>query len=124
MKRHRDASTLGVTELLVRTTLTHFRETGRNQDGDDLARLENGDVPHRSGDCDVLDTHELRLQLRLAVFKKHRDDFLQISVQLLKRLALRVRASESRDKPDEETGLGATLNDGRVASHDVLRLRG
>src|SRR3546814_5103327 len=70
---------------------------------------------------DVLDTHELRLQLRLAVFKKHRDDFLQISVQLLKRLALRVRASESRDKPDEKTGLGATLNDGRVASHDVLR---
>src|SRR3546814_5000174 len=73
MKRHRGASTLGVTELLVRTTLTHFREPERNQDGDDFARLENGDVPHRSGDCDVLDTHELRLQLRLAVFKKHRD---------------------------------------------------
>src|SRR3546814_3623676 len=102
MKRHRGAAHLVVTELLVRTTLTHFREPWRNQDGDDFARLENGDVPHRSGDCDVLDTHELRLQLRLAVFKKHRDDFLQISVQLLKRLALRVRASESRDKPDEE----------------------
>src|SRR3546814_8486058 len=102
MKRHRGASTLGVTELLVRTTLTHFREPERNQDGDDFARLENGDVPHRSGDCDVLDTHELRLQLRLAVSKKHRDDFLQISVQLLTRLALRVRARESRDNPDEE----------------------
>lgn len=103
---------MGVTELLVRTTLTHFREAERNQDGDNLVWLENGDVPHCSGDCNVLDTHELRLQLRLAIFKKHGDDFLQIAIQLLKRLTLRVRTSEPGDKPDEEMGLGAALDDG------------
>jgi hypothetical protein len=123
MERHGGVSALCVSKLLVRPSLANFRETECNKNGDDLVRFENGDVPHRSGDRDVLHADKLGLQFWLAVFEKHGDDFLEVVIHLVERLALRVGAREARDKPDKKFGLGATLNDGGIGSHDWLRLR-
>ena len=118
MKRDGSASATCVSKLLVRTALANFGETKCNKNGDDRTRFESGDVPHRSNDHDILHADKLGLQVRLAVFKKHGDNFLQVMVHLVESHALRVRARKARDKPHKEFGLWATFNDGRVGSHD------
>lgn len=123
MKRHGSASALRISKLLVRPALTDFREAERNKNGYDLARFENGDVPHRLGDRDVLHANKLGLQVGLTVFEKHGDDFLKVVVHLVESLALRVGAGEAGDKPHKEFGLGAALNDGRIDPHNWLQLR-
>lgn len=70
------------------------------QECDDLVRFENGNIPHRSGDRDVVHANKLGLQFWLAVFEKHGDDFLKIVVHLVERLALRVGAREMMWLPD------------------------
>jgi hypothetical protein len=46
MERHGGASSSTVAKLFVRTTLPNLRETKLEQNGDDLCRLENGNVAH------------------------------------------------------------------------------
>ena len=58
MKGHCGASALYVSKLLMRTTLANFRETKRNENSDDFAWFENGDVSHRLRNGYVLDTHK------------------------------------------------------------------
>jgi hypothetical protein len=123
MERHRCASAICVSKLFVRTPLTDFRETEGNKNGDDLARFENGDVPHCSGDRDVLHADKLGLQIWLTVFEKHGDDFLEVVVQLVERLALRVGARKAGDKSHKEICLGAAFDHGGIGSHDWLQLR-
>ena len=67
MERHRRAPTFYVSKLLVRTALANFRETERNENSNDLTRLEYRDVTHRLRNCDVLDTDKLRLQVWLTI---------------------------------------------------------
>lgn len=61
MKRHRRASTIHISKLLMRTSLADLRETEHNENSDDLTRFKNRDVPHRLRNCDVLHTDKLRL---------------------------------------------------------------
>jgi hypothetical protein len=118
MKRHRRASALYVSKLLVRTALANFGETERDKNGNDLAWFENRDVPHRLRNRYVLDTDELGLQVWFSIFEKHGDDFLKVVVKLVESFPLRVGAGETRDKPDKHLGLGAAFDDGRIDSHD------
>jgi hypothetical protein len=107
----------------MRTTLANFGETERDENGNDLTRLENRDVTHRSRNCDVVDPDKLRLQVWLAIFEKHGYDFLEVVIQLIESLTLGMGAGETRNKPHKKLGLGATFNNSRVSSHDWHRLR-
>ena len=46
MKRDRRAASIGMPELLVRTSLTDFDEAAPLKEGDNLSRLENRDGGH------------------------------------------------------------------------------
>lgn len=61
MERHRRASAVHISKLLVRTSLTDFRKTECSENGDDLTRLKNRDVTHRLRNCDILHANKLRL---------------------------------------------------------------
>lgn len=121
MKRHRGAFAVRVAELFVRTALTHLDEAKGNQNGDDLARLEDGYVSHSSGNRDVLNPDELGFELGLAVFEKHADDFLEVAVELVERFALRMRARKARNETDKQPGLRAPFNHRGIDSHGFLR---
>lgn len=49
-----------------------------------------------------LRAYELRLDLRLAIFEKHRENLAKIRVQLVKRFSLGVGTGKSGDEADEE----------------------
>ena len=96
----------------MRTALADFRESGGDENGDNLTRLENGDIPHRLRDRDVLDTDKLRLQVWLAVFKEQGDHFLKVMVKFVERSTLRVGTGKAGDKPHKKLGMRATFDYG------------
>ena len=59
MKRNRCASAHAVSQLFVRTTLTHFDEAQFSQDRYNFGRLENRDISHDLGNRDVLHPDKL-----------------------------------------------------------------
>jgi hypothetical protein len=64
-----------------------------------------------------LHPYELRLELRLAVFKKHGYDFLKTALKLVQALALAVGAGPARHMADEQPRVGIPLDDNVEASH-------
>jgi hypothetical protein len=58
-------------ELFVRTTLPDLSETVPFEQLHDLARFEDGNRPHESGNLDLPDADEFGFQLRLSVFEEH-----------------------------------------------------
>lgn len=94
----------------MRATLANFGKTEGNKNSDNFTRFENRGVSHRLSNCDVLDTDKFRLQVWLAIFEKHANDFLKVAVQLVESFALRVSTGETRDKPNKKLGLWATFN--------------
>ena len=117
VKRNRSGTARAVSKLLVRTTLPHFDEAKPSQNRYDFGRLENRDVSHDSGDCDVLDPDELRFKNGVAVFEKHCNDLPKVRVQFIERGALGVRSGKPGNKPDEKTGIGVSLNYGGIGLH-------
>ncbi len=87
MKRDSRAATVRMPELLVRAALADFDETEGLENSDDLLRLENGWL-HGLRHLERFDADKLRLQCRLAVFEKHRNNFLKVFLQLVNRFAL------------------------------------
>jgi hypothetical protein len=94
----------------MRAALADFRATEGDKNSNDLTRFENWDVSHRLRNCDVLDTDKFRLQVWLAIFEKHANDFLEVVVKLVESFSLSVGTRETRDKPNKMLGLGATFN--------------
>jgi len=119
VKRHRGRATIGVAKLLVRTALPHFVKTGHQQNGNDLARLENRDARH-SGHDHGLRTDGFGFKLGLAIGEQHGDHVLQIGVQLIERLALAVRAGEAGHIAHIELRVGAAFNHGGVGMHGTI----
>lgn len=115
MNRNGRGAAIGVTELLVRTTLPDFGETEARKDGDDLTRLEDRNTGHLN-DYGV-GPDELGLQLRLAILEQHGDHFAEIRVQLIERCALAMRAGETRYIPDVKIGFRAMLDDSGIGMH-------
>ena len=98
--------------------MPNFRETERDENSNDLPRLENRDVTHRLRDYDVLDTDKLRLQVWLAIFEKHSNDFLEVVVKLVEGGTLGMSTGKARNKPHKKFGLRTTFDNSRVRSHD------
>ena len=57
-----------------------------------------------------MDADEFRLKLRFAVLEEHGNHLLEVFVQLVERLALRVSTRKSRNKADEQTSMRITLD--------------
>lgn len=70
-----------------------------------------------SGDRHRLSSNELRFHLRLAILQEHRDDLLQVRVELVKRGSLAVGAREPGNVPDVQSGVRAVLNDRSERPH-------
>ena len=122
------AATVGVPILHVRATLPCEGEAQRLQDTADLARFENGRLGHELCSYgDALSADKLRLQNWFAVLQEHLNDLSEITLKLVERLGLRVRAREAGNEADIKPGIGTTLNDCGKCSHGcdrrtVLRL--
>lgn len=106
----------------MKTTLPHLDKTKLKQNRDDFAWLENRDVTHRSGYRDVLNADKLRFKNRLAIFKQHFDNLLEVAVQFIEGFGLRIRAIESRNKTYVESSLRTALDHCSVVSHLNLHL--
>ena len=78
MKRHGGATTGAIAKLLVRPALTHFDEAQSAENGDDLDGLQYGNLAHHLDNGDILDADKLGFEVRLAIFKKHRDNFPKV----------------------------------------------
>ncbi len=111
-----------IAELLVRTTLPHRDKANLKQNRDDFAGLENWDVAHRSGYRDVLNADKLSFKNRIAIFKQHCDNLLEVALQFIEGFGLRMRAIESRNKAYVESSLRTALDYCGVISHLNLHL--
>ena len=80
VETHRCRSSIRMPELLMRTSLTNLDESESRKDCSDFAGFKNGELTHRSGDSDLLNTDKLGFQLRLAILQQHCDDFLEIAL--------------------------------------------
>jgi len=99
-----------VPKLFVRTTLPDLPKPQALQPRDHLAGFEDGCPGHDSGH-DGLDADEFGFKAGLAILEEKGDDFLQIAVELVERLALAVRPGKSGDVADEKSRVRITLHD-------------
>ena len=110
MKRNGRSSACAIAKLLVRTALPHLNEAKLQQYCDDFGWLENGNIAHDLRDGNVLNPHKLRLELRLAVFEEHGNDFAKILVQFVKRGSLRMCTGEPGHEAHKQAGLRISFN--------------
>jgi len=101
VKRDCCAAACRIAELFVRSTLSHFGETEFQENGDDFIGLDDRNIAHDSSDSDVLNPNKLGFQRRLAIFQKHRNDIMQVAIDLIQGFPLGMRAGKTRDKTDE-----------------------
>ena len=114
----RGAAPISVAVLHVRATLANKLESERFENAADFPWLENGRSRHElRRHSDALRADELPFQARFPILKQHRDNFLQVVVQLVQRCGLCVGAWESRDVANKQFGVRAPLNDCSVTSH-------
>lgn len=59
MKWNRGAAPGAITKLLMGSALPHLDESQFPQDGDDFSRFQDREMPHESGNRDILDTNKL-----------------------------------------------------------------
>ena len=76
--RDRGATAIGVAIPHVRSSLPDKTEAEPLEDGAELARPQDGELAHESGNLDLLRPHKLALQGRFAVFQKHTHHFLEV----------------------------------------------
>ncbi len=110
MKRNRCATACGIAELFVRTALTDFGETEFDEDSNNFAGFEDGNVAHCSSDGDVLDSDKLGLEHGLAIFQKHCNNIVQVMVDFIQRFPLGMCTRETGNKTNEQTCLWTPLN--------------
>ncbi|MDE0303571.1 MAG: hypothetical protein OXI87_01615 [Albidovulum sp.] len=110
-------------ELLVRASLPGFLETEGGENGNDFTRLENGAGGHwLSSYENDLRADRLGLRRRSTVVQEHWDDFPEIAIELVERLALAVRSGKARNMADIQTGVPAALDNGGESVHRRPRL--
>ena len=101
--------------------MSNFGETELEQNGYDLGRLENRNIAHDLRDRDVVDSDEFRFKLRITVLEEHGNHLLEIVVQFVERLALKVSPRKSWDETDKQTSVRIALNYCGVRLHGVSR---
>jgi hypothetical protein len=117
VERHRCSPPVGVSILTMRSTLTYLHESEPFKERHDLAWLEDRDRAGHSGNLDRLNTDELGLELRLAIFQEHLDDLLKVPPQLVQGLALAVRAGPAWDVADVQAGVGIPFDHDAESTH-------
>ncbi len=120
VERNRGAPASTVAELLVGTALSDLHKPMPEKNSDNLGRLEYRDAPHRSGNNDCLDTHELRGELRLSVLEQQLQNFLEIRIKFIKTASLRVGARKTGNVPNEQASLRVTLDHCGEVSHSYI----
>lgn len=110
MKRNRRTAACRIAKLFMRSALADFGETEFYEDGDDLIRFENGNVAHNSSYGDVLDPDKLRFQHGFSVFQKHCNNIVQVAVDFIQCLPLRMSAGKTGNKTNEQSCLRAPLD--------------
>ena len=83
MKRNCCASAINVAILFVGTTLTNLNKSELLQYRDNFGRFQDRKVSHLSRNLYSLSSDELTVEFRLAILKKHFNNFSQILVQLI-----------------------------------------
>ena len=116
MKWNGRASSVGMTELLVGPALAYLLESQPLQNRNDLAGLENRYAGH-SRNFDGLDSDKLRLNMRRAVLTQHLDNLLQVDVEFIKGLGLRMSSGKTGNVTHIEAGIRATLNYCGISFH-------
>lgn len=81
------------------------------------AGLSIGTLPTDSSYRNVLHSYELGFEYRLAIFKEHSDYFLEVTVDLVQRFALRVGARETWNETDKKARLSTTFDNSRINFH-------
>ena len=117
MKWHSGRAPRSVAKLLVRAALPYLGKAHSEQNRHDFRGLQHWKAAHGSRNSHALYADEMRLQLRLSVFKEHRYDFLKIALELVQRFTLRVSARETRDEADVEARSRVLLNHCRERFH-------
>ena len=110
MKRNRRKAACRIAKLLMRSALADFDETKFHEDGGDLIGFENGNVAHNSRYGDVLDPDKLRFQHGLSIFQKHCNNIVQVAVDFIQCLPLRMSAGKTGNKTNEQSRLRAPLD--------------
>src|SRR5260221_6554180 len=117
------AAAVSMPILHVRTTLAGQNETKRIEDAANLPWLENGRPRHQlRRHRDALRADELRLQIRLTVFQQHLNALTEISMELVERLPLRMRARNPRHETDVKSRVRTTLDDSGKRLHGTERM--
>lgn len=115
MERNSGKPAIGMTKLFVQTTLADFNKPHFLQNGGHFTRFQDRNCSH-SGHKNFLRANELRFELRLTIFQKHFDNFLQVGAQFIQRFRLRMRARETRNIADIIAGIGVFFNHSRKFS--------
>ena len=110
MKWNRCAAACGIAELLVRSALADFGKTEFDENGNDFAGFEDGNVPHNSSDGNVLHANKLGLQHGFTIFQKHCNNIVQVAVDLVQRFPLGMSTGKTGNKTNEQASLRAPLN--------------
>ncbi len=122
MKRHCRYTSIGMPELLVRSTMPDLAESLLLKKPDHLPRLQNGHVAHFLVDHYELSAHKFGLKTRLTVLQEESDDLLKILIELVETLGLRMRAGKAGHIADIKFGVRAFFDYGSVSSHHVASL--
>lgn len=120
MKRNCRAAAGSVAELFVRAALANFGEAELEENGYDFIGFEDGNIAHDSGYGNVLNSDKLGLKLGFAVFEKHFNNVVQVSIDLIQRFALGMGAGEAGHETYEQARLRAPLDYRRIDLHDWL----
>ena len=122
MKRYCGDAAVSVPKLLMRSSLPYFDEAEGFEDPNDLPRLQSREARHVLGNRDRLDADELGFQAGFAVLEEHRNDLLEIGLELVERFRLTMGAREAGDIADQEAGVGIALDNCCVVPHLSLLL--
>ncbi len=116
MNRDCGHASIGMPELLVRTTLANLSETQPLEPCHHFTGLEDWWWRHNSRH-DGLDTDEFGFEVRFAVLKQERNHFLHVAVELIERFGLAVGTGKSRDVSDVQTSVGIAFDDCGIGLH-------
>lgn len=120
MKRNRRAAAGSVAELFVRAALANFGEAEFDEDGYDFIGFEDGNIAHDSSYGNVLNSDKLGLKLGFAVFEKHFNNVVQVSIDFIQRFTLGMGAGEPGHETDKQARLRAPLDYRRIDLHGWL----
>ena len=121
MKWHGRSPTIAVSKLLMGAALPNLDEAQLPEERDDLARLQDRNLAHRSRHFDGLGPDEHALEAWRAIFEKHLNDLLQIGLQFVQRRALAVGAGKTRHPPHVQPGVRVSFDDGSEMLHPCPR---